>query len=141
MKSLAAFILGILLLVPVPGLASFANPTDPLTGSQSTVRILTLNVMQNSPGVDRAVRFAGIVNYLQTHQVHALALQELSGGLSIHPPTPLTAASTWPVCWMASMAITRNQRLVIIIAGVDFLVFKVGVMPRYPMAIPQRHPN
>ena len=86
MKSLAAFILGILLLVPVPGLASFANPTDPLTGSQSTVRILTLNVMQNSPGVDRAVRFAGIVNYLQTHQVHALALQELSGGLSIHPP-------------------------------------------------------
>jgi endonuclease/exonuclease/phosphatase family metal-dependent hydrolase len=130
--SLVALILGIMLLVPVPGLANFANPTDPLTGSQPTIRILTLNVMQNSPGVDRDVRFTGIANYLQTHQVHALALQELSGGLLDTPPTndsgaDLAAKLGGEYGYYTESAFGYSY------LGKDYLLFKVGVMPRYPM--------
>jgi hypothetical protein len=129
--SLVALILGIMLLVPVPGLANFANPTDPLTGSQPTIRILTLNVMQNSPGVDRDVRFTGIANYLQTHQVHALALQEPQGAYSIHL-LPMTAAPIWPPSWVVNMAITRNQRLAILTLARVTYSSRLGSCPAIP---------
>jgi endonuclease/exonuclease/phosphatase family metal-dependent hydrolase len=131
-NSLVALFLGIMLLVPVPGLANFANPTDPLTGSQSTIRILTLNVMQNSPGVDRAVRFAGIVNFLQTHQVHALALQELSGGSYDTPPT-LDSGVDLAGMLGGMYGYDTESAFGYTYSGVDYLLFKVGVMPRYPL--------
>lgn len=133
MKSLVAFILGILLLVPVPGLASFANPTVPLTGSQSTVRILTLNVMQNSGANDRAARFTTIANYVQAHPVSALALQELSGGTFDTPPNTTDSGADLAAKLNGKYGYYTESAFARYVFGAQALSFKVGVMPRYPM--------
>ena len=101
MTSLVALILGIMLLVPVPGLANVDNLTVQPTAAQSTIRILTLNVMQNSPDVERDVRFTGIVNYLKTHpRSMPWPCRNSQGVASINLPPPLTAAPTWPPSWL-----------------------------------------
>lgn len=135
MVSLVALILGIVLVIPGPGLANFENPADPLTGSQSTIRFLTLNVMQlgvtqDGSVVPRADRFANIVNYLDTQPpVHALALQELSGGTFDVPSTTIDSGAD-----LAGMLGGKYGYYTESSFGyAPFFNLKVGVMPRYIM--------
>ena len=65
------FILGA---VAVPVRADFKNPAQQPEESQASIKILTLNVMQNATEA-RAVRFQKIVDFLKTTPVHLLALQ------------------------------------------------------------------
>jgi LPXTG-motif cell wall-anchored protein len=130
--SLVAFTLATLLLFPAPGLASFSNlPTASLVGNQPTIRILTLNVMQRAVvdgvTVPRADRFANIVNYLNSNPpVHALALQELSGGWA--DGTTDSGADLAGMLGGQYGYYTESS-----FGFPPFIAFKVGVMPRYTM--------
>lgn len=132
MTSLVALILGIMLLVPVPGLANVDNLTEQPTAAQSTIRILTLNVMQNSPNVERDVRFTGIMDYLKTHQVHALALQELSGGSYDQPPTTIDSGADL-AAKLAASNLKYGYYTEASFGHWPEFYLKVGVMPQYTM--------
>ena len=127
--NLLVLILAAILFFPSAGLTNFENPTDPLVGSQSTFRILSLNVMQRAEGVSREDRFTNIVNYLNANTtVHAMALQELSGGPFDEGGTSDSGAD------LAGMLRGKYGYYTESSFGYPpFLVFKVGVMPRYAM--------
>ncbi|MEJ2091425.1 MAG: endonuclease/exonuclease/phosphatase family protein [Syntrophobacterales bacterium] len=136
MVNLLALILATILFFPSAGLTNFENPTNPLVGSQSTFRILTLNVMQRAD-TPRAQRFANIVDYLDTQPpVHALALQEFSGG-SVDSPAG-TEDSGADLAGMLGgkygyYTESSHRYDYFFGLGIFWLEFKVGVLSRYAM--------
>jgi hypothetical protein len=119
-----------LCLVPILVLADYQNLTAQPQEPQASIKILTLNVMQRASEA-RAARFQRIVDFLVTTPVHLLALQELSGGDYDTPPTQDSGAD------LAKMLATAGLQY-----GYDteanwgyppYLVFKVGILPRYSM--------
>ena len=94
MLKIFGVLLGIILFSPLPGMANFQNIAPQPTAPQSTVRFLTLNVMQDSlnPAFPRDTRFSSVVSLInsmatQGKSIHGLLLQELSGGIYDNPPT------------------------------------------------------
>ena len=135
MLRIVAVLLSLFLVVAAPAGAAYKNLTisQQPPGDQPIVRILTLNVMQ-SASIPRETRFQRIVNFLAQKQtagqiVHVLLLQELSGG-SVDGTTDsgadlarMLAAAGMPYGYFTKPAF----------GWPSFLVFKVGVMPRYRM--------
>jgi len=133
--SLVGFLLATLLLFPAQGLASFSNlSTASLPGDQPTIRILTLNVMQFTAKETRNSRFSSIANYLNdSPPVHALALQELSGGTFDGTDTGVELASQ--LGGQYGYYTKSSHRYEYEYFGITWAwtEFKVGVMSRYPM--------
>ena len=99
MLKIFGVLLSIILFSPLPGEADFQNISPQPTAPQSTVRFLTLNVMQDSlnPAYSRDTRFNSIVSLASTmaaqgKSIHGFLLQELSGGINVNPPTTDTGA-------------------------------------------------
>ena len=97
MLRILAVLLGIILFSPLPAKADFQNISPQPTAPQSTVRFLTLNVMENSlnQAYSRDTRFNSIVSLASTmaaqgKPITGFLLQELSGGIignGTDPPT------------------------------------------------------
>lgn len=142
MVSLAALILVFVLVSPVPGLAAYSNTGVPPEGPQSTISILSLNVMQSSGLFEpRTPRFEGIADYLNSNQpVHALAFQELSAGTELSDP-PQTDDSGADLAGMLGgkygyytvSSHRYEDHTYEELIGLVWTEFKVGVLPRYNM--------
>jgi endonuclease/exonuclease/phosphatase family metal-dependent hydrolase len=100
MFRILAVLLGVILCSPLPGKADFQNISPQPTAPQSTVRFLTLNVMENSlnPAYSRDTRFNSIVSLgssmaAQGKPITGFLLQELSGGIQGNGTDPPTTDS------------------------------------------------
>jgi hypothetical protein len=110
------------------------NPQPP--EAQTSLKILTLNVMQrdsvNVPPVSRDSRFQGIADFLKNKNIHALTLQELSGGFLDVPNTTVDSGID-----LAHKLAQQGQQYGYYTRDSygypDYLTFKVGVMPKYTM--------
>jgi endonuclease/exonuclease/phosphatase family metal-dependent hydrolase len=112
--------------------ADFQDLSQQPQESQARLKILTLNVMQ-SASEPRASRFQRIVNFLVNEPVHLLALQELSGGQVDTPPTQDSGADLANM--LAAAGLQYGYYTEANWGYPPFLVFKVGVLPRYRMPI------
>lgn len=128
---------GLFLLISLSGSglawADFQDPSQEPQGSQVSIKILNLNVMQ-SASESRASRFQRIVNFLVTEPAHLLAMQELSGGQYDTPPTQDSGAD------LANMLAAAGLQYGYYTEASwgyppDYLVFKVGILPRYRMPV------
>lgn len=116
---------------PVFGQASFYNINPQPTETQSSLTILTLNVMQYA-NVDRDTRFQGIADFLSNKNVQGLTLQELSGGPYDTPDTTVDSGID-----LAQKLAGQGQYYGYYTRDAfghpPYLAFKVGVMPKYSM--------
>ncbi len=119
-------------LIPHLVLADFSNLTQQPAESQPSVKILSLNVMQKASEA-RSSRFQRIVNFLTTTPVHLMALQELSGGPSDDPPTTDSGADLANM--LAAVGLQYGYYTEANWGYPPYLVFKVGVLPRYGMLV------
>ena len=128
---------GLLLLISLSAsilaLADFHDLSQQPQESQTIIKILTLNIMQNA-SEPRVSRFQRIVDFLVTEPVNLLALQELSGGQNDTPPTRDSGAD------LANMLAAADLHYGYYTEAnwgypPNYLVFKVGVLPRYRMPI------
>ncbi|MEW6659596.1 MAG: endonuclease/exonuclease/phosphatase family protein [Thermodesulfobacteriota bacterium] len=114
----------------LPVSADFQNLAQQPQESQASIKILTLNVMQQASEA-RAARFQRIVDFLAAAPVHLLALQELSGGPYDTPPTQDSGADLAAMLaaagWQYGYYTEANW------GYPPYLVFKVGILPRYTM--------
>jgi endonuclease/exonuclease/phosphatase family metal-dependent hydrolase len=124
------FFLLILGAVAVPVLADFKNVSQQPEEPQATIKILTLNVMQNASEA-RASRFQKIVDFLKPAPVHLLALQELSGGPQDTPATQDSGADLAGM--LAAAGLEYGYYTEANWGYPPYLVFKVGILPRYSM--------
>jgi endonuclease/exonuclease/phosphatase family metal-dependent hydrolase len=136
MLTRVARIIALVLLIQAPAWANVVNlPTQP-TARQSTIRILTLNVMQKAlvdgTVVDRAVRFDKIVDYVIKNRVHALALQELSGGTYDVPDTTIDSGADL-VAMLGQAGLQYGYYTEASFGHWPEFNFKVGVVPQYKM--------
>lgn len=110
--------------------ANYQNLSQQPQAPQASVKVLTLNVMQNASEA-RASRFQRIVDFLATQPVHLLALQELSGGSYDDPPTEDSGADLAGM--LADAGLQYGYFTEANWGYPDYLVFKVGILPRYIM--------
>ncbi len=130
-----------LALFPASGKTSYYNIDPQPPEVQTSLKILTLNVMQrdsiNDPLISRDTRFQGIADFLQTRNIHALTLQELSGGSWDVPPTTVDSgidlAQKLALQGQYYGYYTRDAFGYVLPGVPPFLTFKVGVMPKYSM--------
>ena len=132
--SLASVLVGLIFcLVPLQVLADFNDLTQQPQESQPRINILSLNVMQNA-SEPRSSRFQRIVNFLSSTPVHLMTLQELSGGPFDDPPTTQDSGAD-----LANMLATAGLPYGYYTEAnwgyPPYLVFKVGVLPRYRMLV------
>jgi endonuclease/exonuclease/phosphatase family metal-dependent hydrolase len=133
MKKMVLLASGILLvscLIPCLVLADFSNPSQSPPETQPSVRVLSLNVMQNASEA-RSSRFQRIVNFLTSTPVHLMTLQELSCGPLDTPPTQDSGADLANM--LAAAGLQYGYYTEVSWGHPDYLAFKVGILPRYPM--------
>jgi endonuclease/exonuclease/phosphatase family metal-dependent hydrolase len=137
MKKIAFWASGLFLLIycliPHLVLADFSNLTQQPTESQPSIKILSLNVMQNASEA-RSSRFQRIVNFLTTTPVHLMALQELSGGPYDDPPTTTDSGADL-ANMLAAAGLQYGYYTEANWGYPPHLVFKVGILPRYRMLV------
>ncbi len=122
----------VFLLVSIPAVADFKNLSNQPPEPQVSVKILTLNVMQRA-SESRTSRFQRIVNFLATEPVQLLALQELSGGSADSPVTQDSGADLADM--LAAAGLQYGYYTEDNWGYPPYLVFKVGVLPRYRMLV------
>ena len=133
---LSLFLL-VFLLVSIPAVADFKNLSTQPPEPQTSVKVLTLNVMQRA-SEPRASRFQRIVNFLATEPVHLLALQELSGGSVDSPITQDSGADLANMLAAAGLQYgyyTEANWYDWYVFQDFYVYFKVGVLPRYRMLV------
>ncbi len=115
---------------PAPAWGDFVNLNQQPPTPQASIKILTLNVMQQA-AEPRGSRFQRLADFLVTDPVHLLALQELSGGPYDTPPTQDSGADLANL--LANAGLSYGYYTEANWGYPPYLVFKVGVLPRYRM--------